>query len=133
MKLDRISYSKLLPTGVYANERIGLEAELNSGDDAEISMDILRNMVAQLHKKYNPQYYQPNDGYNVDGVPNIAVGEPLSVPIEITPKDKQLQNFIEAINTTTSLKALEIFRKLVERENNIQLTEAFQAKIKSFG
>lgn len=47
-------------------------------------------------------------------------------------KDGQLRSFIEAINTTTSLKSLEIFKKLVDRENNPQLTEAYDNKLKTF-
>lgn len=51
--------------------------------------------------------------------------------IEVEPKSK-VSGFIEAINTSTSLKSVEIFRKLVERENIPELTEVFENKIKSF-
>ena len=121
MKVDRISYSKLLPTGVYANERIGLEAELNSGDDAEISMDILRNMVEQFHKKYNPQYYQPNTHILGGAV------EPQSVAIENIDK---IDAFIEVINSKYMTKnALEKMKPQVEKENDERLTEAFQKRL----
>lgn len=62
-----------------------------------------------------------------NGYGNSMTNEPPVINQE--PKEKAIENFIEAIRTSTTLKGVEIFRKLVERENNPSLTEAFENKL----
>lgn len=47
-------------------------------------------------------------------------------------KEQQIATTIEAINGCTRKESVEIFRKLVERESNPSLTEAFDNKLKEF-
>jgi hypothetical protein len=117
MKIDRISYSKIIPIGSYCNERIGLEASIDEGDDVETSMQKLKDLVNSLAS-------------NQIQVVESGNGE---LPVENrTPKEQQIANFKEAITTCTSMKALEMFKKLVDRENLPALTEAYDNKLKSF-
>jgi hypothetical protein len=48
--------------------------------------------------------------------------------VDRTPKEQAIDNHIEAINGCTSLKSLEIFQKMVDRENNDLLTDAYNHK-----
>jgi hypothetical protein len=62
-------------------------------------------------------------------------GEPFYAPPDFftpktNPKEAQIKNFIEAISTTTTIKSLEIFQKLVDRENNPALTTIYNQRLK---
>jgi hypothetical protein len=118
MKIDRIAYEQLYPTGVYANQRLRAEATVDwEKDDIMECYKTLQSAVEKAFVALNPQIkWEEKD---------------TQKEIVIDTKEKQIQNFIEAINTCTSLKSVDIFRKLVERENNEQLTQAFDKKFKS--
>jgi hypothetical protein len=47
-------------------------------------------------------------------------------------KQKEIAGFIEAIKDASSLKAVQFFKKTVDRENDKELTEAYILKVKSF-
>lgn len=47
-------------------------------------------------------------------------------------KRQEIAGFIQAINEASSLKAVQIFKNTVERENNQQLTEAYKLKCKEY-
>lgn len=57
MKLEKISYAKIFPTGVYLNERIGFEASISEREDAQLALMELRNMAEKFHKEANPHLY----------------------------------------------------------------------------
>jgi hypothetical protein len=81
---------------------------------------------------YIKEYIQKNTvNPNVSGVSIVAGNDPLPEIQEIkTPKEKQIDSTIEAILTCTTEKSLLIFDKLVTRENNQQLTDAYNKKLK---
>lgn len=130
MKIITVSYKKKFPAGVYLNEDIGFEASVDDTEDPLKTINLLRELAELSHKEKYPQYYQPNDGYNVHGIPNNAVEQPQSVPIENIDK---IDAFIEVINSKYMTKnALEKMKPQVEKENNERLTKAFEEKLKSF-
>ena len=57
MKVDRISYKKIFPLGSYVNETIGMEAQLDEGDDANECLAELKKQVEELHKSTNAGLY----------------------------------------------------------------------------
>lgn len=57
MRVDRINYQKTFNLGNYTSERIGLEAELEAGDDGEAELKKLKKAVEDLHKATNPGLY----------------------------------------------------------------------------
>lgn len=57
MRVDRINYQKTFNLGNYTSERIGMEAELEAGDDAEFQLANLKKAVEDLHKSSNPGLY----------------------------------------------------------------------------
>lgn len=57
MKLEKISYAKIFPTGVYLNERIGFEASISEREDPQLALMELRDMAEKFHKQANPHLY----------------------------------------------------------------------------
>ena len=57
MRPARINYQKTFNLGNYSSERIGMEAELEGGDDAEECLLKLKEEIEKLHKKTNPGLY----------------------------------------------------------------------------
>ncbi len=62
MIVDRISYKKIFPIGSFVNETIGMEAELEAGDDAQECLVKLKNAIEDLHRKTNPGLYVVTQG-----------------------------------------------------------------------
>ena len=127
MKIDRISYPKIFPTGMaYLNHKIGVEIQLDAEDDA--------NQAFQLAKEYV-------DKMNLESNPGYAAAMEYSRPSEIevpiiqkTPYEQKEIQRIAAIKATigycTTATFLEKFQSQVERENNPELTEAYNNKLK---
>lgn len=53
MKINKVFYEKLFPTGSFLNERIGLEASLDPGDDEQGVLEWLKEKVEKFHKDSN--------------------------------------------------------------------------------
>src|SRR5574341_1306594 len=64
MRVDRINYQKTFNLGNYTSERIGMEAELESGESAEEQLLILKKAVEDLHRSNNPGFYVESIPYN---------------------------------------------------------------------
>ena len=58
MKLDRISYRRLFPTGAYANESIELSGTLELFEDPMQAYQQLHEMAKQLHLSKNAEIYE---------------------------------------------------------------------------
>ena len=114
MQLDRISYQRVFPIGNFATERIGLEASLDKDENPEEALNKLKVIVDTLHAETLTQL-------------DLCRGSKVVDVVE--PKDA-LSNFIEAITTCTTIKALESFKKLVEMQNVPELYEAYSETLK---
>ena len=117
MKIDRIAYEQLYPTGVYANQRYRAEATLEDGDDEIACYKRLQDIVEKTFIALNPQIQWSNPMFHS--------------PTQEEPTPDRIQAFIDTINYCTNKTMVERFRKQVERENNERLTEAFNLKLKS--
>lgn len=113
MNITSITYRKNFPVSQFIFETIGVEVMVNDGEDAGKLLEEAKQFVERQH------------------VPMESMTGTQIRTIDEEPKSK-VSGFVEAINTSTSLKSVEIFRKLVERENIPELTEVFENKIKSF-
>lgn len=128
-KIEKITFKRNYAINPLSHEHIhlGVEYILNEGEDP-----IAAFSAAQ---KLTDEFYLSNfklEGH-IAGVQLVADNKPVpEVTIQKTSKEQQIDNTIEAIKSCTSLKSAEIFRKLVERENNPSLTEAFDNKLKEF-
>lgn len=126
MKAFKISYSRGYPIGPYLQEKPGIEAELEEGEDPIKALQELKAMTERFHREGNPGLY---DGVVFEEGKAFEVIEP-GIATKVSSKDKQIASFVEAISGCTSMKALEIFAKLVERENIDVLYEAYHNKKK---
>lgn len=109
MKIDRIAYEQLFPTGVYQNQRYYAEATVDwEKDDIIECYKTLKSCVEKTFIELNPptQEEQPTD---------------------------KIDSFISTINYCTTKKFLENFKKRVDEENNTRLTEAYNKKLNEFG
>lgn len=121
MIVKTVTYQKAFWIGSYLQHKIGIEIELEKLEIPEEALRYAKIVVDNWDKENNP----------------IASNQPpdnVSLPIDQiskTPKEAAIDSQIEAINGCTSLKSLEIFRKLVFRENDNRLADAFNNKEKS--
>ena len=105
---------------MYINEKIGVEIECDGNADA--AFRLAKELVEKWHRESNPSLYLEQ----VEQVPDV----PVIPKTNEQKKEKQISSHIETIKGCSTLKAVEIFRKLVERENNPKLTETFENKLK---
>lgn len=57
MKVDRISYQKIFPTGMaYLNHKIGVEIEVDENDNIDNAFDWARILVEKWNESSNPSY-----------------------------------------------------------------------------
>ncbi len=111
MKITSLTYRKNFPVSQFIFETIGVEVMVNEGDDPQ---KILSEAIQWVENQHIPM--EEMRGTHVRTI------EPAN-PVD---------SFIEAIKTSTTQKGVEIFRKLVERENIPELTAAFEEKLKEF-
>lgn len=122
MKPTMISYQKLFPLGVYINEGIGIEMQLDDGDSPEVALAKAKEIVHKFHKDSNPELADcqpiPHDaGYKINE--------------EKQPEPDRTQAFIDLINSKyQTKKTLESLKPKVEQENNPAIQQAFDNKLK---
>lgn len=139
MKVDRVIYQKIYPTGInYLNHRIGVEIELDETDNPDEAFKLAKETVERWNLESNPSYalameYQKGSEIKVNSeYAHLLSAEQLKqTPIQQPTKDERIQSFIATINMCTSLKFLQNFKARVEAEKNEELTTAFNNKLKS--
>lgn len=129
MKIDRICYEQLWPTGVYANQRYRAEATIEPHEDIVECYKELQRKVEAAFTAMNPQIQWNPLILNANNGASIT-GEVLS-ETKTDPKEQQIQGFIQAIEMASGEKALRYFEKISETDPRIK--EAFSNKLKSFG
>lgn len=151
MNITKVKYERLFPVGAYLNEKIGFEAEIGSipvvdkqlndigvypvkMESPQEVINNLRQLAEDIHKTKYPHFYTEGEiDYPYSGLPMPSEQSSQKVNSEITPsKDERISSFIATINMCSSKKFLENFSKRVSEENNPELTEAFNNKLKSF-
>ena len=55
MRIDKILYQKIFPTGMaYLNHKIGVEVQVDENDDWEEAFNLAKEFVEQMNVKSNP-------------------------------------------------------------------------------
>lgn len=116
MKINKVFYEKLFPTGSFLNERIGMEASLDPGDDEQGALHSLKEKVEKFHKDSNPLL----DTVAPDQQPIIS-----EKPI---PADQRIAVIIADIYSCKELKVLESYKLMVK--GNPELQAAYDQKFK---
>lgn len=113
MKVDRISYQKVFPLGMYINERIGLEIQLDDGEDATIALSKAKAMVESFHIENNKGLY-------------VEVNQE-AIPIQ-KPEEIRIGLLIQDIESCKDIKTLESYKLLVKGKPDFQ--KAYDNKLK---
>lgn len=122
MITDRIKYGRSFQVGLSIWERIDMEATIEQGDDLEKCFSELKNQVETTHKKLNPHLYPKGNEAIIESFGDVP-------QVQVSPKENAINSQIEAISGCSSLKSLEIFKKLVDRTNDERLTSAYNKKL----
>lgn len=54
MRIDRINYQETFNLGNYCSQRIGVEIEINEGEDAKAALETARQLVHEFHSQTAP-------------------------------------------------------------------------------
>lgn len=123
MKIKTVSYSKLFSLGMYMNERVGFEAEIDDTEDELAALDKLKSLAEEFHKQSNPGLY-------IDTV----------VPSGTTTasKEEQEKQFIDgviaAIKSSQNRKSVEWHKATVDKygEKYTELGIAYRNQLQKF-
>src|SRR6185369_1626045 len=107
MRVTKINYQKLFPLGMYINERLGLEAELEDGDSPEQSMQQLKKMTESMAT--NPNY---GIVHELQPIPEINV--------ELNGKDHRINFIASQIASCTEKVVLESYRLIAKQHEKLQ-------------
>lgn len=118
MKIKTLFYQKTFPLQAYANEKIGIEVELDETDDLDTVFQELKTKVERLHIENMPVLVASN--------PIIEQVQQIKEPPK--PKLSPEETMINEINTCKELKVLESYRLIVKKNPKYQ--EIYDRKLK---
>lgn len=140
MNINKVNYQRTFNLGNYCSERIGVELDLNPGEDAIAALDTARRLVEEYHQKGNPDLYI----YQTENVtPDIPVipkkdttkGWDKTDHEGIYSKDISGYDYAETkftlsdqINSCKDLKTLESYKFIVKGKK--ELEEIYNNKLK---
>lgn len=114
MKISKVFYEKLFPTGSFLNERIGLEASLDPGDDPIVALEHLKDKVEFFHETSNPLLDTVAPDQHM---PPIISEKPI-------PADQRIAVIIADIYSCKEFTVLESYRLMVK--GNPELEAAYE-------
>jgi hypothetical protein len=117
MKVTKITFEQLFPTGQYANQRLGMEIEFQEGDfnnysnEADVVQSAFSHAKELVNKSFqslNPELqHQPTD-YNTGEV------------LQEQPVDRRVGLLADDILSSPDLKTLESYKLLVKAKPELQ-------------
>lgn len=117
MKVTKIAFEQLFPTGPYANMRLGVEVTLDEKDNIYESFNVAKLLVEESFKKINPDFIPPIHDFNT--------GQPAIVQADREPSNT-VEALIQDINSCNELIVLESYKILARTKPEIQ--EAYDKK-----
>lgn len=126
MKITTVSYTKTFNLGNYCSEKVGVEVEINEGDNVEHGLDAAKKLVEDFHRKNNPQLYE-----NI--IQEVPIMQELKSRLNIGAQQEEQfvtkdDSFLFCINNATSLKELSIYKPTADKNQSLKL--AYLAKEK---
>lgn len=104
MKPDRINYQKTFNLGNYTSERIGMEAQIDDGEDPQTKLLVLKNLVEDFHENNNPK--EELHDFSIGG---IQMQVPINQPIPSIDR-KAVERLEILIDNASSVDELEKFK-----------------------
>jgi len=141
MRVDKICYEQLYPTGVYANQRYRVEIilepmdlanpDLPQSDVAKRAFQKAKEIVEKTFIALNPQinWNEENIGMGLPLTSGQNGSQPTITQVEKPIRDT-IDNIIEDINSCKELKVLESYKLIAKTNSRIQ--EAYTNKLNSF-
>lgn len=112
MKTTKVTYLKTFPLGQFINEKIGIEIELNEGDDIQSALAFARSECELNHKANNAHLYKDQETM-AEQEPVVIWGEPLRKTEPQKLSQKEL--IISEINKCQSQKQLKEWNLLASK------------------
>lgn len=119
MKIEKVSLSRTIPTGPYMNDKIGMEATLEPGENESDALHALSGRIEKWHKENAPHLYQDSTSlpfvHTNHAHKDIFLSEVTtyhSVTLPIISKDKEKIEI--AIDNAESVEELKIIKKAYE-------------------
>ena len=103
MKIERISYQKVFPIAQYVNEKIGVEIQVDEGDDKEFAFLAAKELVENWHRTANPHPYGDNNPIYPHAPEIKSVIENPPPPKEINRAEEKIEISIDNANTLEEL------------------------------
>ena len=137
-KTNVIKISREFKDNVLGGLWLGREISIDDAADPIKAFEKANEELNEAYRRLNGGNGEQRASFNWEKISDAAYndirfnGGGISQPIptiQVSKKEEALNNFIEAIQTSTTKKGVEIFRPLVERENNPLLTEVFENKL----
>lgn len=137
MQVKTIQYHQTIPTGSYANEKLGVEIDLSEGGTPEEAFKYAKEMIEKIHRENNPHLYpELHSGQRKPAGVSAPIEPTYKSAIELLKekKDKEIDEYIAAIKQADNLKMLALFQKRINENNDPsnpkhqQLQEAYNDK-----
>jgi hypothetical protein len=129
MNIEKVSYQKTFNLGNYSSERIGVDVNINAGEDAMEAIEVARKLVNENFEKNNPHLVTPDipiipkhlEGY-AKGNFNVSGNDERVDLLNSYVKDKkaQLPLLVDQIKSVTDLKVLESYKFIVKGKPELQ-------------
>jgi hypothetical protein len=128
MKITTVSLSRTIPTGAYENLKVGMEADLESG---ESEFDALNKLSHLINDWYGKQYREgiPDKLLVGQGSTKVFSEPPYSPPPVIQTEKTDPTDTLTLIQNAPDMTALSSFKLLAS--NNPDLYKAYCSRIKS--
>ena len=115
MKIERISYQKAFVIGPYLQEKIGLEVQIDEGEDPAAAFERAKELVARWHVTTNPQ-----PDFSAQGAP------PTELPVIDWAAERRISRLIDDMNACRVLTELQTYYTLAKA--NPDLEAAYEAR-----
>ena len=113
MKIVKVMYAFTKPTGYYANDKVGIEIELNDTDDEMKALRLARETANKFFDECNP-----NLGTIVEE--QLPMKEPQKQPTKSVE-----EQYLFLIQNATSVSELNMYAKLSNNPKYPKLKEAY--------
>lgn len=126
----KIKVEPLYPTGNYLNVRLGIEMDVSPNQTTGEAINEAWDALTAIHRTRYPHLYNEDGTAKYEMYKGEDEMKGTKVRDVVEPIDK-IQSWKQVISMCTSIGALERFKPQVDRENNPELTEAYNNKLKA--
>ena len=120
-RIDRISYQKTFNIGSYQSERIGVEIEINEGEDAKEALSTAKALVHEFYMEGVPTIPFPETHSIVADnavVPIVDIKADEPPPTKLTKEEQQRKYLTDC----TTIEELNTFKLLVKNNPHLEST-----------